>query len=254
MASAPGRQSLTLGTMRLLEVDKTRDEWLAFLASVHDIGIRTLHSSIEYESFALLTSLLSDSAFRQDHRPFRHIVKLAEPSFDDDGFSAVRLEQKVRAYCEALSSPVISDIQWMWRRDLKDDAARIAAFVAAIKAISSTVFQLKHDGLIERFFCFPYSVAFARVALEQDTIDGLVVYRNMLERDYDELIDLSAKLGKQCHIIRPFNAGGVLIDSNLSPSEHLKFAFDMPAIESAIVSSNNLNHLTEIASSVGERA
>lgn len=240
-------KTLTLGTMRLLEVERNQDQWVAFFAAVHGLGIRSLHSSAEYESFPLLASVVASQSFADARLQFRHIIKLAEPSFDDSGFDAGRFEERVRAYCHAFATPVVHDVQWMWRQKLNDDSARISDFRAQFERIADAVEMLKSKGLIERFFCFPYSIEFAQVALGLPMIDGLVVYRNAQEVDYDPLILLSGSLGKPCHIIRPFNAGKVFADRRLSPAEHLRLALDLPAIESAILSSNNIKHLEQMA-------
>lgn len=241
---------LTLGTMRLLEVERSADDWVVFLDAVHDLGITTLHSSSEYESFSLLSSLLSKMATQEKPRQFRHIVKLAEPSFDDADFSAERLEDKIHAYCDALATPVIHDIQWMWRSELNEDPVRIEKFKSRLDSIGDAVQKLRTAGLIERFFCFPYSPAFGAIALEHDAIDGLVVYRNIQETEYDGLIDRSHILKKPCQIIRPFNAGNVAQADARPMSEHLDFALDKPAIESAILSSNNIKHLQSLVTSL----
>jgi aryl-alcohol dehydrogenase-like predicted oxidoreductase len=232
--------------MRMLAVERSREEWLDYLGQVHSLGIQSLHSSLEYDSFGLLTSLLRSMARNGSGPTFRHIVKLAEPSFDDHGFAAHRLERKVRDYCTALSTPVVHDLQWMWRQGLSEDTQRVNQFRAELGVIGEAVARLKQEGLIERFFCFPYSLAFGRVAVEHPAIDGLVVYRNLLETDYEDLIDRSHALSKRCQIIRPFNAGSVLGHGKPSPEDALRFALDKPAIESTILSSNSIEHLRQL--------
>jgi hypothetical protein len=240
--------------MRFLEVERTFSDWIAFLKQAHSIGIHTLHSSSEYESFDLLTALLASPELRAGNCHFRHIVKLAEPSFDDAGFDAERLTQKVQAYCTALSTPVVHDVQWMWRAGLKEDAARVSQFENQLDEIAQTVAQLKQDQRIERFFCFPYSIEFAQVALEHPCVDGLVVYRNVQETAYDALLDRSAALGKPCHIIRPFNAGSALAPKGATPAKQLAAALNKPAIESAILSSNNIGHLEELMAALADQS
>lgn len=237
--------------MRLLEVERTREDWIYFFGHVHSLGIRALHSSHEYESFGLVSSLLKEMEGDGNGTAFRHIVKLAEPSFDDCGFDAQRLEEKVRSYCSALSTPLVHDVQWMWRQGLNEDMQRVSHFRDQIDSIGNAARGLKQAGLIERFFCFPYSVAFGREAMEHPAIDGLVVYRNRLETVYDELIDRCRALSKPCQIIRPLAAGSALGKGKPSPADALRFALDKPAIESAILSSNSVAHLQELVSVVG---
>jgi hypothetical protein len=242
---------ITLGTMRMLEIERSNREWVEHLRSVHDLGIRTLHSSVEYDSFPLLSTLLDEFTQAGGSRQFRHIVKLGEPSFDDATFDAGRLQKKVRDYCTALSVSGVDDVQWMWREGLKDDQRRISQFQAQLDQIAVAAGNLKRNGLLKRFFCFPYSVEFGRVALEHPSIDGLVVYRNREETEYDRLIDRADMLSKRCHVIRPFKAGSVLDGGQRSAAEALVFALDKPAIESAILSTNSLDHLRQLAAAAG---
>lgn len=242
---------LTLGTMRFLEVERSRAEWLGFLRSARDSGVVALHSSSEYESFPLLQSLLGQAGTAQPDLGYRHIAKLAEPSFDDAGFSGQRLTEKVLAYCVALSTPILHDVQWMWRQGLGDDVQRRRDFAAALDDIGRAVSDLKRQGLIERFLCFAYSPAFAEAAIAHEAIDGLVAYRNMRERDYDAAIARCGALGKVCHIIRPFDAGAALTSTDQTPEQLLRSAIDMPAIETAIVSSNSKDHLAQLAAAIG---
>jgi hypothetical protein len=250
MAETHRPQSLTFGTMRMLEVERSQTDWLMFLPEIYEMGIKTLHSSHEYDSFQLLSALLSEGRRSEAFPEFRHIAKLAEPSFDDGGFDGARFEVKVRAYLAALSTPILHDVQWMWRHDLKDDVRRVQQFTDQLDQIGDAVDRLKRDGLIERFFCFPYSIDFGAVAVEHEAIDGLIVYRNRQETDYDPLIDRSYELGKPVHVIRPFNAGAAIAADERTPAQHAAFALGKPAIESAILSSNTLAHLRELTAVV----
>jgi hypothetical protein len=254
VTDAPRRQSLALGTMRMLNVERSEVEWLDFLSRVHALDLQSLHSSVEYDSFPLLSSLLSQGSKAESFPMFRHIVKLAEPGFDDGDFDASRLRSKVEAYISALSTPILHDVQWMWRQGLDEDEQRVAHFEHQLDSIAEEVGRLKRDGLIERFFCFPYSIAFGRVALEHEAIDGLIVYRNVQETVYDQLIDRSYEVSKPCHIIRPFNAGAATVADQRTHADHLSFALDKPAIECAILSSNSIEHLEQLAVVVGQAA
>src|SRR3546814_13249080 len=72
-AFRPSRaKRLILGTMRLHEIDRTVDQWLGFFATAFRLGVRTIHSSLEYDSFPLLREILG--RLRREHRDveFRH--------------------------------------------------------------------------------------------------------------------------------------------------------------------------------------
>ena len=238
--------TIALGTMRLTDVDRRLPEWVKFFTEIQSIGIDTLHSSVEYESFPLLCSILSACHRSSNFTPFRHIVKIAEPSFDDAEFDADRLDAKIDAYCADLGTDMIADVQWMWRASLSDDALRITDFERQRSSIAAAVKKLKTAKKISRFFVFPYSVTFAQRAIEQDFVDGLIVYRNVEETEYDSVIERCGVLSKSCIIIRPFNAGAVFLQDRRSPPELLEYALNKSSIDQAIISSNSIEHLTSL--------
>jgi predicted oxidoreductase len=238
---------LILGTMRLLEVDRSKEQWVDFFEQISSIGIDTLHSSLEYDSFGLLCEALGVLALVRPDIQFRHVVKLAEPSFDDGAFSANRLIEKIDHYKKCLGTDIVHDIQWMWRMDLKDDPKRLKHAENSFDEMAKAVAELKSSSQIERFFCFPYSPEFAQLSLKSDAVDGLVVYRNTREIEYDDAINACADAGKSTMIIRPFAAGALIDGSSTTISELIKFALDERNIEGAIFSSNNIAHIREIS-------
>lgn len=240
----PGR--LIFGTMRLGEKERSIEDWVTFFQDVHALGITSIYSSSEYDTFPLLCKILSKLAKTDNAPKFRHVVKLAEPSFDDAGFDPARLSDNVTEYSKALGTNCVQDIQWMWRHNLSDDAERINSFKHNLAALTDVVAGLKSQGRIERFFCFPYSPAFASEALNSATIDGLAVYRNAQETEYDAAIDDCADLGKPVLVIRPLNAGKVLEKNAISAADHVQYSLNMAAIEAGIISSNNLDHIREL--------
>lgn len=240
----PGR--LIFGTMRLGEAERSIEDWVSFFQDVHALGITSLHSSSEYDTFPLLCKILHKLAKTDGSPKFRHVVKLAEPNFDDAGFDAARLLDKVAEYREALGTNCVHDIQWMWRHNLSDDAERVDSFKSNLTALTDVVSSLKSQGKIERFFCFPYSPVFASEALKSATVDGLAVYRNAQETEYDAAIDGCADHGKPVLVIRPLNAGKVLEQGATSAADHVQYSLNMAAIEAGIISSNNLDHIREL--------
>lgn len=240
----PGR--LIYGTMRMGEVTRNIHEWGDFLAAVHALGITKLHSSSEYETFPMLCEILHHLGTRTNPVIFEHIVKLAEPSFDDTYFDGVRLAQKIDAYRTALCTECVQDIQWMWRQNLNDDAGRIAKFKQSAMTMADAAKALKSAGKIKRLLCFAYSAEFALAAIDMNMIDGLTVYRNAHEKEYDPVIENCAAQAKTVLVIRPLNSGKVLVSGLESPAEQVRYALDMPAIEAGIISSNHLDHIREL--------
>jgi len=240
---------IVLGTMRLHESGRSAEEWADFFLAAHDLGVTTLHSSTEYESFLLFRAILERLAARAPQARFRHMVKLGAPHFDEDAFDADRLHARVEDYRTRLGADCIADVQWMWRHGVQDDASRIERFLAAAPDIARAAQTLKDKGWIERLLCFPYTPAFAAAAVDCRAIDGLAVYRNTEETGYDAAIDRAGALGKACVVIRPF-FGGKLLEHGADAVALLRFALDKPAIESAVVSCSKLDRLEALIGGV----
>lgn len=241
----PQSRQIVFGTMRMDEISRAPEEWAQFFAALYDRGIRSIHSSDEYSSFGLLEETLAELRTMRPDCQFRHVVKLAEPSFDDACFDAERLIAKLASYCTRLSTKMVHDVQWMWRKDLKAEPQRIDETQSALPAIEKAVSQLKAEGKIQRFFCFPYSQGFADLLIEADFIDGFLIYRNAQEQEFDYILDRCAMVGKQCMIIRPFAAGATL-GLHGGPKSQLESALAHPAIEAAILSTSSLDHIDQL--------
>ncbi len=237
---------LVFGSMRMHEAGKSVSEWADFFLAIHDRGIRVLHSSDEYDSYALFCATLALVRKRAPSCKFDHIVKLAEPSFDDTGFQQARLDRRVSSYLKTLQSDHIRDIQWMSRQDLKDDSQRIASMIGSMDEITRSFEALTSRGQVSRWLCFPYSLGFAEALLSASSIDGFAVYRNAHEREYDALVEKLPAAGKTCLAIRPFAAGASLNASQMSAREQIDAVLAHPAVEAAILSSSSLVHLDNL--------
>ena len=230
-----GRQ-VVLGTMRIHEKGRSEAEWAELLALAWDRGVRRLHSSSEYDSFAMFRHVLMRLREQRPDVGFEHVVKLAEPSFREDGFDAVRLESRIRDYCAALGVARLDCVQWMWRSDLDSDEKRLADFRASAAAITEATDQLRVAGLIGEFACFPYSRSFAQAAIESELFDGLIVYANPGERDYEPEIGQARGAEMFVDIIRPFGQGRELVASGQPACVYVGALLDGLGARSAILS------------------
>jgi hypothetical protein len=237
---------IVLGTMRMAEGSMEPADWSAFLQHAYQLGIRRLHSSHEYESFPLFCETLSLLRREAPAVQFRHVVKLAAPSFEDPGFSKDLLHRLIENYRKKLAVDIVHDVQWMWRHSLSDEPRRLTLAHAAMAAIGEVSMSMTEQGLIERFFCFPYTKGFADLILEQKLGNGLIVYRNLAEREFDSHLDICAAQGKAGIIIRPFHAGALVEEGAMDALDLLTQALDHPAIESAILSTSSRAHLEQL--------
>jgi len=235
------------GTMRLHEIDRPVKGWIDFFIKLHAMGVTRLHSSSEYDSFPLLIKILSELRTASPEVRFSHIVKMADPNFDDGPmFSDDRFVSKVDSYCGSLGVENIENIQWMWRQGLDSDASRITAFRESFGEIEDCVTKLKLASRIQKFICFPYTVPFAEEAITQPFIDGLAVYRNVNEHEYDAVIQQCSTLNKTVFAIRPLNAGKALTCSQYSARQLFDSALSLKPIEAGVISSSSLDHLREL--------
>jgi hypothetical protein len=239
-------KQLTIGTMRFDPERYDEQHYAQLLVEAHRLGVEMLHISDEYDSWQFFLDILATVRRHSKDVRFRFIAKLGEPHFDQPVFNAERLEEHLARYRNALNTECVDDVQWMWRAKLVEDDHRCAAFVSQADVIGDKVRQLRRRGIIKRFLCFPYSPQFATLALQYDFIDGLVVYRNSQERQYDgHLIELH-KRSKMAHVIRPFFGGATLAVEALPPRRQLDIALDHHVIETAIVSTGTINHLHDL--------
>ncbi len=233
--------SLIWGTMRLLAHTQEPAFWVNFFRDLHQRGIDTLHSSLEYDSFPLLCDVLR--RLREDGVTFRHMVKLAEPSFAENHFSPDRLLAKLQAYQHLLGSDTIHHIQWMWRSDLQHETRRLAAFQQQHTDLHTAFAQLKTTGQAAKITCFPYTPGFADAALAIPSLDGLTVYWNPQEQDYLPQMQACVQQHKQVYTLRPFGAGQL---HGSTSAESLDFTLHTRLVTATVFTATQQPHLDQV--------
>ena len=239
----PAPSKIVLGTMRMDPERNSAESWAELLSQACSLGVARLHCSDEYESFPFLLRVLDAARRSRPGISFDFVVKLAEPHFGDGDFDAGRLEARIDAYRAALRVDRLECVQWMWRGDLKDEPGRLRGFSAASERLATAVSRAKDAGALRAFHCFPYTVGFAASVLEHPMIDGLAVYRNPLELEYEPLLSRVARLGKSVLVIRPFKAGDALRGGEAAGL--IEFSTRLPVVDGVVVSCSSLRHLKE---------
>jgi hypothetical protein len=239
-------QKLVFGSMRMLEYSYSLEYWVDLFEDLYDFGVTTFHSSNEYESFPFFCKVITVFQKKNPDKKIHHIIKIAEPHFNINTFDANLLEGKINEYCRNLNVSSIENIQWMWRGNLQNNVQREQLFDRNYPEIEKAILNLKKTNKIKKFYCFPYNLDFALSAIKKDQIDGLIVYRNVLEKEYDTALKLGAKLNKKSYIIRPLNAGKALSGVNQSSKSLVQWALNFPNIEGAIISISSVSRLKEI--------
>lgn len=236
--------------MRMTNQKNNIDNWVKLFITMFENGVDTLHSSSEYESFELLCEVLNRVSKKSDLIKFKHVVKLADPSFDEIYSNYDRIEARVIEYSDKLKTNQIETVQWMWRADLKNDSQRVSKFTESAEDLNNKVSDLKKKGLFKKFFCFPYTIDFGMASIEVNEIDGYTVYRNPNETEMDPLLDIAYQNNKEAYIIRPFGGGGIIKEANWNSDKLIKFATNHQSVNSIIVSISNEKQLSEVLSSL----
>lgn len=182
------------------------------LRNALDAGINCIHSSGEYGTRWLTGSVLKDHPQRAN---VHHIIKVNEPDFGDEGFSAARFRTKVEMALRELHTDRIAVVQHLQRGSAAkagiyeggDDPVRIAEFNRDREEMARAVHQLRRAGTVESFASFPYTVPFARHAIASGLYDGLVIYLNVLETEWLDLFPDMQRRGMGVIGIRPLCAG-----------------------------------------------
>lgn len=224
---------LIFGSMRLNEKSLSDSDWHNLLRRSYELGITTLHSSDEYESFPRFVKIVRE--LQDEGLEFQHVIKLGEPHFGSNSFSAQQFNSRLESYCQALGVEQLDVVQWLWRGDLKDEASRLEGLAIYTDVVQQAVKAARTKGTIGALVCFPYTVSFAKEVLACDWCDGLTVYLNPLETEMQELLPSLSKEEKAAIAIRPLAATKAL-HQNYSLQNCLTTAFASTTVTAAMVS------------------
>ncbi len=234
---------IVFGTMRMSPDRLVQKDWVRLLLHAQDMGVVRIHCSDEYESFTFFIRVLEEVRRSLPQFDFRFTVKLAEPHFSETDFEPKRFFKRIDAYRKALQTDQLDCVQWMWRGHLDNEGGRLRGFYDATDRIFDVVERAKQQRLIKEFRCFPYTLEFAKQALDHPTVDGLAIYRNPLENEYDLFLARASAIEKKILVIRPFKGGDALVDLRIS--KLIKFSSGLPMVDGIVVSCSSILHLEE---------
>jgi hypothetical protein len=235
------RSKIVLGTMRMDLRRHPLSHWVELVLRASEVGVVRMHCSDEYESVPFLLDVLRAARSIQSRFEPQFVVKLAEPHFGFEGFDSARFRSRLDSYRDLLRVDRLDSVQWMWRGDLKDETGRLAGFAKSSDIVASAFEGVKVAGAARRIHCFPYTAGFAEAALLHPQLDGIAVYRNPLEMEYEPLVVKSQQFGKEVLVIRPFKAGEALGPGGAD--ELIKFSARVPAVAGIVVSCSSVAHL-----------
>ncbi|MFI4951448.1 MAG: hypothetical protein ACHP7A_10490, partial [Caulobacterales bacterium] len=116
---------LAFGTMRLTPPKFDAASALTLLLHLADHGVSTFHVSHEYDSYPFVCDALAGLQRARPAARIELIAKIAAPHFDDAGFSAERLCERIEALLRRLPAERVEVVQWMVRHTPNDDGPRL---------------------------------------------------------------------------------------------------------------------------------
>lgn len=236
---------ITFGTMRL-DGAGDGDDVAHLLSLARDMGISSFHCSAEYDSYLSFVAAWARAGLAQ--RGTSLIAKLASPHFGEDRFSASDVRTKIERYLRDLNVDRLDVVQWLLRHDISQESARMRILLDSADEIARLVEDLKAEGKITALVGFPYTRPIAERLLTFSWCDGLALYVNPLERDMDTVVEACAHAGKPVVAIRPYAAGRVFAETELTAEQALDHVFGKAAVATAVASSSSERHLAMIAS------
>jgi aryl-alcohol dehydrogenase-like predicted oxidoreductase len=242
--------ALAFGTMRLAPPKFDSSSALALLLHLADHGVTSFHVSHEYESYPFVCDALAALRRARPAAPIELIAKLASPHFDEAGFSAERLHERIEALLRRLPAEQVDVVQWMVRHTPNEDAPRLAILEHDRAAVADAAERLKAEGKIGAFAVFPYSEPFRRAALAEAFVDGLVDYLNPRELEAAAWLDALQARGRGFVAMRPLFAGELSRDP-ASVEAALRFPLLHPATAAIVVSLSDVRQADQAIAAAG---
>jgi aryl-alcohol dehydrogenase-like predicted oxidoreductase len=245
--------ALAFGTMRLTPPKFDAESALALLLHLSDHGVTSFHVSHEYDSYPFVCEALAALRRARPAAPVELIAKLASPHFDETGFSAGLLRERIEALLQRLPAERVDVVQWMVRHTPNDDAPRLAILQRDRLAVAEAADRLKSAGKIGAFAVFPYSEPFRRAALAEPFADGLVDYLNPSELEAGAWLDALKARGQGFVAMRPLFAGQVSRDA-ASVDAALRFPLLHPATAAIVISLSDVRQADQAIAAAATRA
>ncbi len=210
---------LCFGTMRYARKDGVEDSQsvagTVALENAIEQGVNFIHSSYEYETRWLTGRVLKAHPKRAD---LHHIIKVNVPDWEEPRFSRDSFRRQVETALRELGTERIAVVQHLQRgvsrKELMTehgDEYRLAQFDEVSSELAEISGQLRSEGKIGTVMSFPYTVEYARIAVDAEVYSGLVAYFNFLETEMAQFFPRLREQKKDFIAIRPL-AGGILTD------------------------------------------
>ncbi len=133
----------------------------------------------------------------------------------------------------------------MWRGNLSNEHERITNFSKDSQKIIRLFKSLKQRKIIKKIYIFPYTKSFLKTSIKHNIFDGICIYRNPIEKDYDELLSKIQK--KKFIAIRPFG-GNLKLNKKHKLKYLLNYSINNKKISKIILTCSKIKQIKEIVS------
>ena len=133
----------------------------------------------------------------------------------------------------------------MWRGNLSDDNKRIKNFIKDKKKIIKLFNSLLKEKKICGIYVFPYTTKFLIESISFNIFDGVCIYRNPVEKNYEKLIKKFKKI--KFLDIRPFG-GKLKLNKKHKLNFLLNYSINCKNIENIILTCSKKKQIREIVS------
>ena len=185
-----------------------------------DSGVNFIHSSYEYGTRWLTGEVLGKHPGRHD---LHHIIKVNVPDWDEPRFDSEKFRAQIEDALRELNTERIAVVQHLHRGTLdrelgycaEGEPKRVLEYEAITQPLTEEFERLREEGKVGYLATFPYTVGYARKALDSGEFSGIVTYFNALETEMVDLLPQTESAGMGFIGIRPF-AAGLLTDRRVN--------------------------------------
>ena len=212
------------GTMRYAsksgEMDDQSKAGARALEEAVDAGVNFIHSSFEYGTRWLTGEVLGKHPKRHE---LHHIIKVNVPDWGAPAFDKEKFRGQIEDALRELRTDRIAIVQHLHRGTLERELGycaegepkRLSEYDEVTEPLKEEFARLREQGKVGYLATFPYTVGYARKAVQSRDFSGVVAYFNALETEMLELFPEMEEAGMGFIGIRPF-AAGLLTDKRVN--------------------------------------
>ncbi|MDZ7706711.1 MAG: aldo/keto reductase [Trueperaceae bacterium] len=212
------------GTMRFAAKEPGRDEkslnGMHALEEALERGVNCVHSSYEYGTRWATGEVMARYPKRDE---VHHVIKVNVPDWGEERFDKAAFRAQVEDALRDLHAERIAVVQHLqrgsagpraWPTRRRASRSGWPTFPSIVEPLGEVVEELTSEGKIGHLATFPYTVGYARAALETGLFEGVVAYFDLLETEMLDLFPELRRRGAGFIGIRPL-MGGLLTDKRI---------------------------------------